>query len=162
MSQKSVPVKVESRPLSRPLAVFDDLFNEFDQLLERPWMPRLPWRLRRFSEEPSTFLPRIDVMKKNGSLVVQVDLPGMKREEVHVRLEGGDLVLEGERKEESTVEKENYYKAECQYGSFYRRVPLSFEVKPEDVAAKLSDGVLEVTVPLPPAAKPEVKEISIH
>ncbi len=162
MFDKSVPVKVENRPVLRPLAMFDDLFSELDQLWQRPWMTNLPWMARRFEKEGLDFMPRVDVMKKDDLLVVRADLPGMKREDIHVALEDGALVVKGERKEETKVEKENYYKAECQYGSFYRRVPLTFEVKPESIVAKLVDGVLEVTVPVPPTVQPEVKEIAIN
>jgi HSP20 family protein len=162
MSEKNLPAMMENKPAHRPLAMFDELVNEIDQLWQRPWMTGFPWMARRFEKEPFNFMPRIDVFKKDGSLVVKADLPGMKREEIHVALEEGGLVLKGERKEETKVEKENYYKAECAYGSFYRRVPLAFEVKPEDIVAKFTDGVLEVTVPAPPVVKPEVKEIAIN
>lgn len=162
MSEKNVPAKTENRPVSRPLALFDDLVNEIDQLWHRPWMTNLPWTARRFEKEGFNFMPRIDVFNQDNKLFVKADLPGMKREDIQVLLEEGDLVVKGERKEETKVEKENYYKAECTYGSFYRRVPLTFEVKPEDITAKLVDGVLEVTIPVPPAATPEVKTIAVN
>ena len=162
MSEKNVPAKMENKPVARPLAMFDELVNEIDQLWQRPWTANFPWMARRFEKEDFNFMPRIDVFKKDGNLVVRADLPGMKREDIYVALEEGNLILKGERKEETKIEKENYYKAECMYGSFYRRVPLTFEVKPEDIVAKFHDGVLEVTVPAPPAAKPEVKEIAVN
>lgn len=161
MSEKTVPVQAEPRPALRPLALFDELVSEIDHLWHRPWMTSLPWMARRF-EKDLNFMPRIDVLQKDGNLVVKADLPGMKREDIHVELEEGNLVLKGERKEETKVEKENYYKAECAFGSFYRRVPLTFAVKPEDITAKLTDGVLEVTVPVPPTVKTEVKEIAVN
>lgn len=159
MSAKNVPMKAETRPAVHPLGMFDELMNE---LWNRPWMKSFPWAASRFEKEGLDFLPHIDVLKKGDTLVVKADLPGMNREDIHVALEEGDLVLKGERKEETKVEKEDYYKAECRYGSFYRRVPLTFEVKPEDIVAKLVDGVLEVTVPVPPTVQPEVKEIAIN
>ena len=157
MPAKNVPVKAEYRP--RPLAMFDEIVNE---LWHRPWMSSLPWVANRLEKEGFGFMPRIDIFKKGDTLVVKADLPGMKREEIHVVLEEGDLILKGERKEESKIEKEDYFKAECMYGSFYRRVPLAFEVKPEDIVAKFDDGVLEVTVPVPPTVKPEIREIAIN
>lgn len=64
-------------------------------------------------------------------------------------------MLQGERKEEEKVEKESYYLAECNYGSFYRRLPLSFEADFNKITAKFTDGMLEVHVPMPvPAAEP--------
>jgi HSP20 family protein len=66
-----------------------------------------------------------------------------------------DLALSGERKREKEEKKDNVYRSEREHGSLYRAVPLPEGVKLEDVKATFSDGVLEVSVPLP--AKPEAK-----
>lgn len=72
-----------------------------------------------------------------------------------VEVADGQLAISGERKSEAEEKKENFYRCEREYGSFYRAVPLPEGVKLEDVKAMFSDGVLEVSVPLP--AKPETK-----
>ena len=74
--------------------------------------------------------------------------PGMKKEDIRIFMEDGALVLQGERKEEEKVEKESYYLTECNYGSFYRRLPLTFAADTDKIAAKFTDGVL-VHVPMP-------------
>jgi HSP20 family protein len=87
----------------------------------------------------------------------------MKKEDVEVAIEEGDLILRGERKEETEVEEENVYRWERSYGSFFRRLPLTFEVKPEAVNANFKDGVLEVTLPLPKEEKkPKAQKIAVH
>ena len=109
------------------------------------------------------FTPRVDVFKEENELVVKADLPGLKKEDVHVTIEEGDLILKGERKEEKEVKKDDFYKAECFYGSFYRRLPLNFEAPPDKVNAKFTDGVLEVRLPMPPGEqKPVPQEIAIN
>jgi HSP20 family protein len=84
-----------------------------------------------------------------------VDLPGMKKDDVSVEVTDGHLTLSGERKHETEEKKDNVYRSEREYGSFYRVVPLPAGVSVEDVKANFADGVLEVSVPLP--AKPAAK-----
>jgi HSP20 family protein len=109
----------------------------------------------------ATFAPRVDVYEANGDLVVKAEIPGVKKDEVKITLDEGDLVLEGERKAETEVKEENYYRLERAYGSFYRRIPVPFEVKAEKVKTRFADGVLEVRIPMPAEAKPQSQSIPI-
>jgi HSP20 family protein len=142
--KENVPVKFE-RP--NPLVMFDDLRAEFENFFDRPWG-------FKFRPDKAGWAPKIDVFEKDNVLVVKADLPGMKKEEVFVTLEDGDLVLKGERKEEKEVKEESYYRAERMYGSFYRRLPLNFTVDPAKIEARFNDGVLEVKVPVPNVEEP--------
>jgi HSP20 family protein len=98
------------------------------------------------------FVPRLDVFEKEGKLIVKTELPGLRKEEVEVELDDGDLVIKGERQSEKEVQDSAFYRTERIYGRFYRRVPLGFEVTPEQITATLTDGVLEVTLPIPSEA----------
>jgi HSP20 family protein len=153
----TLPIKSET--WRTPFNMLDDLRTEFEQLWQKPW---LPMRFRRTETETPLFAPRVDVFKNENELVVKADLPGMKKEDVYVTMEEGDLILKGERKEEKEIKEENFYKAECFYGSFYRRLPLGFDVAPDKVNAKFTDGVLEVRLPMPPMEKEEPKVIPIN
>ena len=77
-------------------------------------------------------------------------------------LTDGHLAISGERKREEEEKGEEFYRCEREYGTFYRAVPLPEGVKLEDVTATFTDGVLEVSVPLP--AKPEatVRQVAIE
>ncbi len=97
--------------------------------------------------------PRLDVYEQDGYLVVKADVPGAKKEDVRVELDDGDLVIQGETRTENEVKEDQYYRMERRLGRFYRRVPLPFEVKAEDVQATMNDGVLEVRIPKPTEAK---------
>jgi HSP20 family protein len=154
-----MPIKTE-RPY-KPFLLFDDLRADFEQLLEKPWMP-FAFRSFRNLEKNAPWTPKLDVFQKDNELIVKADLPGMKKEDVFVTLEEGDLILKGERKEEKEVKEESYYRSECLYGSFYRRLPLAFPVDPAAITAKFTDGVLEVKVPMPPVEEPKVLPIAIH
>ena len=143
-----------------PLVLFDDLRTDLEQLWEKPW---LPFTFRRFRTEKMTpWTPKMDVFEKDGELIVKADLPGMKKEDVLVTLEEGNLVLKGERKEETEIKEEDFYRAECNYGAFYRRLPLAFKVDPAKIVAKFTDGVLEVHVPKPAVEEPKPQAIAIN
>lgn len=153
--KEKVPVRYE-RP--NPLVMFDDLRSDFENFFERPWgMLNL-----RFRNEKPAWAPKLDVFEKDNTLFVKADLPGMKKEDVFVALEEGDLVLKGERKEEKEIKEENYYRAERTLGTFYRRLPLGFTADPAKIEAKFTDGVLEVRVPVPPVEAPKAQPIPIN
>ena len=129
--------------------------------LDRFWeWPRLA---RGDGEKELAWWPKMDVFEKKGQLVLKADLPGMKKEDVEVVVEEGDLVLRGERKEEMEVEEEDLYRAERTWGRFFRRLPLDFEIDPAAVKASFKDGVLEVTLPMPKKAKKaKAQKIAVH
>jgi HSP20 family protein len=103
----------------------------------------------------------MDVYEKDNAIVVKAELPGMKKEDVQVEIEGEDLIIRGESKAESEVKDEDYYRSERSFGSFYRRMPLPAGVTAEQIHASLTDGVLEVRVPKPAEAKAEAKKIPV-
>lgn len=158
-----LPVKTEARRLSRwdPFEMLDAMQEEMARFWSQAW----PWPLgrsfRRAAAEMAPWAPRMDVYEKDNNLVVKAELPGVKREDIEVTLDGNDLEIKGERRAESEVEEENYYRMERSYGSFYRRLPLPFEVKPEQIEASYTDGVLEVRIPKPAEQKPQAQKIPI-
>jgi HSP20 family protein len=101
-------------------------------------------------------------MQKNGMLIVKADLPGLTKEDVRVSLDDGDLLLEGERRQESKAEEKDFIRSECTYGSFYRRVPLPEGVDASTITAKVTDGVLEVSVPMPKGAAKAAQKIEVR
>ena len=134
---------------------------ELDRAIER-W-PSFRWpSFEPVADSTVVWSPRIDVFEKDHRLVTRVDLPGMKKEDVSVEVTDGHLVLFGERQRESDAKKDNVYRTEREYGSFYRAVPLPNGVKPEDVKASFSAGVLEVTVPLPVRPDANVRKVQIE
>jgi HSP20 family protein len=135
-----------------PFGLFRQMTSELDRMFEGFGWPSF---YARPLVEKATWLPEIEVFEKDNRLVTKVDLPGMKKEDVKVEVTDGHLTISGERKSESEEKKERFYRSERQYGSFYRSVPLPEGAKLEDVKATFSDGVLEVSLPLP--AKPEAK-----
>jgi HSP20 family protein len=94
----------------------------------------------------------LEVVEKENRLLVRLDLPGVKKEEISVSVTGEGLTIEGERKVEEEEKENNWYRSERTYGKFIRTVPLPEGVKTPDVKATFVNGVLEIVVPLPVAA----------
>jgi len=103
--------------------------------------------------------PAMDVQEDKDSVVVQVELPGMKREEIQVSLEDGTLTISGERKMEKPVEGVSVHHTERSYGLFERSVTLPTMVAADKVNAQYADGMLTVTLPKADEVKP--RQISV-
>lgn len=129
-----------------PFALLRQMTADFDRVFDEAGWPAL--RARRFAGT-AAWNPQIDVFEKDNRLVTKVDLPGLKKEDVKVEVTDGQLAISGERKSETEEKKDDFYRCEREYGSFYRAVPLPEGVKLDDVKASFADGVLEVSVPMP-------------
>ena len=96
----------------------------------------------------SMWSPHIDVCERNGKLLIQADLPGIKRDDINVRIEQDAVVIQGHRNQQQMSNQSGYYRSERSYGKFYRRVPMPEGAKAEDANAIFSNGVLEITLPV--------------
>ena len=147
-----------------PVAMLRRMTSEFDRLFEGTGWPSAKWSL--FGSRPAratlNWVPEIDVFVRDNRLVTKIDLPGMKKEDVKVEVTDGYLTISGDRKTEAEEKKDEYYRCEREYGSFYRAVPLPEGVKLDDVKASFADGVLEVSLPLPAAAPPTKRQVEIE
>lgn len=134
--------------------LFDRTVGAFGSRSWRPFWRRRPWMWR--SEE---WLPDADVFEREGQVVVRIDLPGVRREEIEVAVEGDMLVVRGRREEEKEVKEEGYCFCERASGEFQRSIGLPEGTDTDAIEATYQDGVLEVTVAR--AAPPEAKKITI-
>lgn len=124
-----------------PFRGFRDFQSEIDRLMGETFgrWPRVAVR----SEE---WAPAIDVVTKDGDLVIKAELPGMKRDDVDITFHNGVLTVSGERKEEEETKEEGYLIRERRYGSFRRSMTLPEEVDEDKIKANFKEGLLEVTV----------------
>jgi len=100
------------------------------------------------------FSPAINTREGEYAYHIEVDLPGMKKEDINIQVEDNKLVISGERKLKEEIKEENYYKVESSFGAFSRSFSLPDEADIENIHAESKDGVLEVIVP-----KLEVKKV---
>jgi HSP20 family protein len=160
MSETKRDALTPSRGVADPFALLRGMTSELDRVFA-DW-PSFRWPRFGQMSESAVWSPKIDVFERDNRIVTRIDLPGMKKEDVSVEVTDGHLVLSGERKRETEEHKDNFYRSEREYGSFYRTVPLPEGVRLEDVKAAFADGVLEVSIPMPVRPKANVQRIEIE
>ena len=130
----------------RPIADFSELLDQV---------------LTRFGDGDG-WNPRIDVIKKEGELVLRADLPGVKPDEIKVEVEDGVLTVTGEHEEKTEEKKERYLRRERRYGSFSRSMTLPEGVSSEDIEATTGNGVLELKIPVPAPKEKPTKTVKVE
>ena len=110
---------------------------------------------KAFSSFPSVQFPSMpkiaqtscDVIDEGMQFRVKMDVPGVKKDEINLEVTDNALEISAEHKEESEEKKKNYLRKERSHVSYYRTLPLSENVVASKVKAKLTDGVLDITLP---------------
>jgi HSP20 family protein len=124
---------------------FYDAHSEVNRLLDEMFggFGRRPGGRRAHATE---WAPSVDVLQKDGDLVVRVEMPGVKPEGVEVAAHNGVLSISGERKVDEEEERAGYYVRELRHGSFRRSMILPEGVDENKIRARYQDGILEVTL----------------
>jgi HSP20 family protein len=109
----------------------------------------------------SGFTPSVNTREGEYAYHVEVDLPGVKKDDIHVDVKDNVLTISGERKTKKEVKEKDYSKKESSYGKFQRSFTLPENTDAENIEANSKDGVLEVVVPKMKRSKKETKKIKI-
>jgi HSP20 family protein len=107
------------------------------------------------------FMPAVDVYEDAEKLVLKLEVPGIRREDLDIRIEGHTLTVKGERKFETEEKEENFHRIERRYGSFVRSFTLPSTVNPDKVEATCADGVLSVSLAKKPEAQPKQIKVQV-
>lgn len=108
----------------------------------------------------AVWAPQMDLSETDKAYLVKMDLPGIDKDQVTVNVQGSQLTVRGERKEEKQEEQENYLRMERSYGSFYRSIPLPKSAAVDEVKAEFKNGVLRVSIPKAAESRPHKVTIS--
>ena len=135
-----------------PFDWMGELQHEMNRLFDRSLVKKNGWE--------KTFMPEIDLLEEKETFLVKADIPGLKKEDLEIKVEGRMLSIKGERKQEKETKEKNFYATERFYGAFSRTIELPTEVKAEEVKASYKEGVLEITLPKSEGAK--AKQISVE
>jgi HSP20 family protein len=129
--------------------LFEDFFNDF------PFASSSP-------ERSENWIPAVDILEKEGNLVLRAELPGITEKQIELKLEGNTLTLKGERNMDKEDKKNNYHRVESFYGSFTRSFRLPETVDLEKISADFKNGVLTITIPQRPEVRPREIPVSTH
>ena len=118
---------------------------------------------RRFASGESVgWAPACDIYEDEEGVSLRFELAGVDPKDVEVRFENGVLTLKGERKLEREEKRENYHRVELNYGTFTRSFSLPATVDAEKIRAESKNGVLTVTLPKKPEAKPRSIQVKVN
>lgn len=129
----------------RPLRELSTLQRDVDELFNRAfgrhgkWMPHFPFEGAGY--------PAIDCVRKEDSLLVRAELPGIDPKDVDISVTGNILTIRGEHKEERESKEEDYFMHEISRGEFERALTLPEGVNTEKIKASYRDGILEISMP---------------
>jgi HSP20 family protein len=107
------------------------------------------------------FVPAVDVYEDAEKLVLKLEVPGIRREDLDIRVEGRVLTVKGERKFESEEKEENFHRIERRYGSFVRSFTLPSTVNTEKVDATSADGVVSISFAKKAEAQPKQIQVQV-
>ena len=171
----AAPATPTAEATAKPYPAFD-MMRRFAEELDRVFDDfgvghgwRLPKALTRGHEMlrretgmiPADWSPRVDLIRADDRLTIRADLPGLKKDAIHVEVGDESVTIRGERKLEKAKETDGYAYNECAYGTFFRSIPLPEGVDASKATAEFRDGVLEVSMPAkPPATK--TRRLEVH
>lgn len=140
-----------------------DPFRELRSLqdeMNRLFMTSMP---RGFGQEDLAsggWAPNVDIYESENEIVLEAELPGMKRDDFEVSIENNTITLKGERSFEKKDERDNYHRVERAYGSFTRSFSLPRSVSADGTIADFKDGILRVSLPKKEEAKARKIKVS--
>src|SRR6185437_5416010 len=109
----------------------------------------------------SNFAPPVDVYEDEHNVTLKIEVPGIDEKDLDIQVENNTLTVHGERKFENEEKEENYRRVERQYGSFTRSFTLPNTVNADEVKANYEKGVLKISLPKKPEAKPKQIKVNV-
>lgn len=150
------------RDISR-WAPVTDLSSEFVNMQKE--IDRMFDRFRGGITDPSVttdLWPSVDIVENENDFVVNVELPGVRREDVKITVNEGVLTVKGEKKQEREPKEDQYRRLERAFGTFERSFTLPTTVQSDRIGANFNNGVLTITIPKAEQAKSREIEVKVQ
>jgi HSP20 family protein len=144
-----------------PFRELEDMSDRLNRVFGRSALAAIPGAAN--SEGLSTFdwTPSIDIAETAEAFEIKAELPDVKKEDVKVSVEDGELRITGERKQEKEEKGKKFHRIERSYGSFMRTFTLPPNVDDTKLSAEYKDGVLNVRLPKTEQAKPKAISVKV-
>lgn len=136
-----------------PWSALRDLESRMNRMFKD--LPAVDWPTLEWA-------PAADLRETADAYLLDVDLPGMKREDIELSVVDNYISIKGERKHENKEERDGYHLYERHYGSFQRSFEIAGGFDAEKVNARYENGVLHLTVPKREEAKPKQIEVKVN
>lgn len=142
--QATLPVTTVERNI---LSTLNEMERMMEDAFHRPFFGINTFPIRNLFQKVGSLAeitPAIDIFEEKGEVVLRAELPGIKREDVSVKLVDHNIIISGEKRFEERVERKDYLRMERSHGSFNRTLSLPEGVDSGHAKASFKDGVLEV------------------
>jgi len=136
----------EFQNLQKNMEAINRLFSAVEQKVEGPTVD---------------FIPAVNTREADDAYYIEVDLPGVKKEDISIDVNDNVLTISGERKIEEERKDEEFYRVESVYGTFERSFTLPEDVDADKIEAEAKDGVLIVRIPKAQIVEKAPKKIEI-
>jgi HSP20 family protein len=130
-------VHVKWEPFRDLMAMQDRMTRLFDETLSRIWKEEVP---------RGVWSPPVDIMEKGSEVILEMDIPEMNQNEIEIKVEENNLIIQGERKFIKESSDTNYLQIERPYGTFQRTFAIPRGIDQEKIKAAYKDGVLRVVL----------------
>jgi HSP20 family protein len=141
------------------LGIFDEI-EELQQEMNRLFDMTIHSPMKK-GDGGSHWSPTMDMIDEKDKIMVSMDMPGMKKDDIEISLQNDMLMVKGEKKEEREINEKDMVRSERFYGTFQRAIPLSASVDESKVEANYKDGVLEIIMPKKEEAKQKQIKVNI-
>jgi len=132
-------------------------FSDLDSLFDNFFAPTA-WK----SEQNQFFAPKVDIKDNKDHYLISAELPGVKKEDIHISLQQGVLTLEAEVKQEDKEEKDGkIIRQERRYGRIQRSFTVGNTVHESDISASFTDGILSIKAPKKAEPEQQSRKIQI-
>ncbi len=117
--------------------IFEEFFNDFNRLSS----PLLSETMMRTS-----LLPRLNISEADNKYFIEVELPGVKQNDLELKLDNNILIIKGKTEESEEDKERNYFMRERYYGYFQRSLTLPNNINEDDINATFKDGILNIEI----------------
>jgi len=124
----------------------DNYFDDMDKMISE-FVPAV--------RGANGFMPAVDMYEDKDNVIVETQLAGIDPEKIDISIENDVLCIKGEGEKKTEVEEKNYYRKEIRRGSFYRSIPMPTRVLGDRASAMAEGGILKISIPKAPEAKPK-------
>jgi len=139
-----------------PFDEFDKLYSDVNKVFRQS-----PFTSKTEGGAAPGFVPAVDIYEDDEKTELHVEVPGIEKDAIDVKIDNGVLTIKGERKFQHQEQKDKHFRLERSFGMFERSFTLPDYVDAEKIEGKYDNGVLILSLPKQPKAKPKKIEIKV-
>jgi HSP20 family protein len=153
VNKAATPAETKTTSPTRFEDIERDFESLFDNFMSRNWLRPFRWEMPTLRGMGDLRMPKVDVVERDGEIVVRAELPGFEKKDLDVSLTDRTITIKASTRKETKEEKGDYHRQEISTGQVSRTVTLPAEVDGQKASAEFKDGMLEITIPKTAAAR---------